>query len=80
MHKAHIKIIMENGLKYVFLDSKHVGMRGDTPISPPPPQKKKRNTIPIEWGEVQVQVGAISPQLPAYLLLSIFSSLIVLTD
>ena len=47
---------------------------------PPPPKKKKKKTIPIEWGEAQVQVGAIPPQLPAYLLLSIFSSLIVLTD
>ena len=42
MHKAHIKIIMENGLKYVFLDSKHVGMRGDTPVTPPPSKKKKK--------------------------------------
>ena len=59
-------------------------MRGDTPVPspppPPPPKKKKKKTIPIEWGEAQVQVGAIPPQLPAYLLLSIFSSLIVLTD
>ena len=83
--KQILKLLWKMVENMFFLDSEHLGMRGNPPAAPPP-KKKKKLIFTFNWGEASSceENSSKSPpcpkHIPAYLLLNILSSLIILTD